>query len=119
MSKHNFKELKVWQKARVLVVNIYEITKLFPLEEKYALTSQIKRSVVSISSNIAEGAGRGTNKDFAHFLDIAYASSTELESQLINAVDLEFINKERLKEVYNLLIEVQKMIYTFQNKLKE
>jgi len=118
MRKHNFKELKVWQKARKLVVDVYKITKYFPEEEKYALTSQVKRSVVSISSNIAEGAGRGTEKDFAHFLDISYGSANELESQLINAIDLEFINKEQLTQVYSLLMEVQKMIYTFQNTLR-
>ena len=67
MSRHNFKELKVWQKARTLVVDVYKITKYFPEEEKYALTSQVKRSVVSISSNIAEGSGRGTEKDFVIF----------------------------------------------------
>jgi len=118
MRKHNFKELTVWQKARQLVIDVYKITKFFPDDEKYALTSQVKRSVVSIPSNIAEGAGRGTEKDFAHFLDISYGSANELESQLINAIDLEFINKEQLKEVYNLLMEVQKMIYTFQKTLR-
>lgn len=119
MSTHNFKQLKVWQKARAIVVDVYKITKLFPDDEKYALISQIKRSVVSISSNIAEGAGRGTDKDFAHFLDFAYGSSFELESQLINAVDLGFVNKDELINVYNLLQEVQKMIYVFQKKLKK
>lgn len=118
MTKHNFKELIVWQKARILVVDVYKITRSFPSEEKYALTSQIKRSVISISSNIAEGAGRSTDKDFAHFLDIALGSSNELESQIINATDLEFVSKENIKDVYNLIIEVQKLIYGFQKKFR-
>ncbi len=118
MRKHNFKESTVWQKARQLVIDVYKITKFFPYDEKYALTSQVKRSVVSIPSNIAEVAGMGTKKDFAHFLNISYGSANELESQLINTIDLKFINKEQLKEVYNLLMKVQKMIYTFQKTLR-
>jgi four helix bundle protein len=118
MGKHNFKELKVWQKARQLVVEIYKISSCFPANEKYSLTSQINRSAVSVSSNIAEGAGRNTQKDFAHFLDVSLGSSYELESQLINAVDLAFVNKEQVKEVYLLLNEVQKMIVGFQKTLR-
>ncbi len=117
MGGHNFKELKVWQKARKLVVDIYKITKFFPEDEKYALTSLVKRSVVSIPSNIAEGAGRGTNKDFAHFLDYAYGSALELESQLINAVDLEFVTKEQIYKEYSLLMEIRKMLHSFNNTL--
>lgn len=118
MGKHNFKELIVWQKARLLVVEIYKITAKFPASEKYSLTSQINRSVVSISSNIAEGAGRNTNKDFAHFLDIALGSSYELESQLINANDILFVSEKDIKEVYSLLNEVQKLTVGFQKTLR-
>ena len=118
MGKHNFKELIVWQKARVLVVEVYKITRNFPEEEKYALTSQIKRSVISIPSNIAEGAGRNTEKDFSHFLDIALGSANELESQIINATDLEFISKNEVVNIYNMIVEVQKLIYSFQKKIK-
>ena len=119
MTKHNFKELIVWQKARTLVVDVYRLTKSFPNEEKYALTSQIKRSVISISSNIAEGAARNTDKDFAHFLDIALGSSNELESQIINVTDLKFVVKNDVKDVYNLIIEVQKLIYGFQKTIRK
>lgn len=119
MTKHNFKELIVWQKARVLAVDVYKVVKNFPAEEKYALTSQIKRSVISISSNIAEGAGRNTDKDFAHFLDIALGSSNELESQIIIATDLEFVTKNEITDVYNKIVEVQKLIYGFQKKFRE
>ncbi len=69
----------------------------FPIEERYALTSQMKRAVISIPSNIAEGAGRESTKDFARFLDIANGSAFELETQIYLAFDLEFINKDKLK----------------------
>ena len=78
---HNFKELKVWQNARVLVKEIYLSTGNFPTEEKYGITSQIRRSAISIPSNIAEGCGRRTDKDFSHFLNIALGSAYELQTQ--------------------------------------
>lgn len=80
---HQFKELTVWQKAVDLATDVYRYTKNFPAEEKFGLTSQIRRSVVSISSNIAEGVGRKSKKEFKHFLDIAYGSASELETQLL------------------------------------
>lgn len=81
----NFKNLKVWQNGIELVVDVYKRLESFPKEEIYGLTGQIKRSSVSIPSNIAEGSGRGSNKDFNRFLDIALGSSFELETQLIIA----------------------------------
>jgi len=75
---NNFRELHVWKKAMNLVKEIYKSTKHFPKEEQFGLTNQIRRCAVSIPSNIAEGAGRGTKKDFSHFLDIAKGSSYEL-----------------------------------------
>ena len=118
MSKHNFKELKVWQKARLLVVEVYKLTAKFPSSEKFSLISQINRAVVSISSNIAEGAGRNTNKDFAHFLDIAIGSSFEIESQLMIAKDLGFITENDLTEILRQLNEIQKMLVGFQKTLR-
>jgi four helix bundle protein len=75
--KHNFKELIVWQKSRVLVKNLYILTKKFPKDERYEIVSQMRRAVVSIPSNIAEGSGRNSNKDFRWFLDIAVLSAYE------------------------------------------
>lgn len=118
MAKHNFKELIVWQKARQLVIDTYKITAKFPVAEKYSLISQINRSAVSISSNIAEGAGRNTNKDFSRFIDIAKGSAYELESQIINSVDLEFISKSDAKKIYDDIIEIQKLLFGFQKVLK-
>jgi len=80
---HNFRELKIWQKSRDFVSEVYTITSKFPEKEKHVLISQINRSVISISSNIAEGSGRNGIKDFQRFLDIAIGSAFELESQLI------------------------------------
>lgn len=79
---HNFRELNIWKKSLDLSVDVYRITEEFPVVEKYNLISQIVRSAVSIPSNIAEGSGRGTNKDFCRFLNIALGSAYELETQL-------------------------------------
>lgn len=119
MSRHNFKELKVWQKARLLVVEVYKLTAKFPSSEKFSLVSQVNRAVVSISSNIAEGAGRNTDKDFAHFLDIAMGSSFEIESQLMNAKDLNFITDKDLQNILLQLNEIQKMLVGFQKTLRK
>lgn len=80
---HNFKELKVWQKSRELVKVIYEITSKFPREELYGLTSQMRRSVVSIASNISEGEGFSTNREFVRYFEVSYSSRCELETQII------------------------------------
>lgn len=90
---HNFRELKVWQNARQLVKDIYIASFNFPAEEKFGLTSQIRKSAVSIPSNIAEGSGRNTDKDFSNFINISLGSAFELETQIILAYDLEFIEK--------------------------
>jgi len=107
---HNYKELKVWQKARELVKFIYELTNKYPKEEIYTLTSQIRGAVVSIPSNIAEGAGHFSNKQFSRFLEIAYASSCELDTQVILSFDLNFINQDELKNSSLYIDEVQKML---------
>ena len=88
MKKHNFREIKIWQEALVIVKEVYAFTSNLPKEEKYGITSQINRSAVSIPSNIAEGSGRTSNKEFIRFLEIAISSSYELETQLILAQDL-------------------------------
>ncbi len=80
---HNLKELKIWNKAIDLTVDVYKATASFPSEERYGLTSQARRSAVSIPSNIAEGAGRNSNKEFSNFLGIANGSSYELQTQLV------------------------------------
>lgn len=115
---HNFKELKIWKESRLLVKHVYNATSMFPDSEKFALTSQIKRSVVSIVSNIAEGAGRGSDKDFLKFLNISLGSAYELETQIILAYDLGFIKKEKVSDLGLKIQEIQKMITGFINKLQ-
>jgi len=116
---NRYKELKVWQEAINLSVEIYQLTKTFPLEEKYGLTSQINRSGVSISSNIAEGAGRNSDKEFIHFLSIAMGSSCELESQLIIGEKLNFFSKEELNNKVAKINQIQNMLFKLQEVLKE
>ncbi|WP_075590347.1 four helix bundle protein [Labilibacter marinus] len=113
---HNFRELKVWQKSRVLVKTVYSLTVQLPNEETFGLTSQIRRSVVSIPSNIAEGAGRGTDKDFNRFLDIAYGSCFELETQLILCVDLNYIPELEFEPVQTQIQEIQRMLFALKSK---
>ena len=92
----SYKDLKVWQKSYELCLDIYRITAKLPKEERYGLTSQIRRSVVSIPSNIAEGYGRKTTKDYIRMLYISYGSVCELETQILLAGDLDLIKKDEL-----------------------
>ncbi len=108
---HNFKELSVWQKARELTKNVYMLTQKFPDHEKYAITSQIHRSCVSIASNIAEWSGRSHTKEFVQFLYIANWSAFELETQIILAHDLNYIDQRMLEDISKQIREVEKMIY--------
>ena len=107
---HNYKELNVWKKARAFVKEVYLLTGNFPKEERFGLTSQIQRAVISIPSNIAEGAGRVTPKEFHYFLNIAVASSFEVETQLILAFDLTYISEDTLNSALQNVQEIQKML---------
>lgn len=114
---HNFKELTIWQKSRKFVKDIYVLTKLFPKEELFVLTSQMRRAAISVPSNIAEGAGRETDKDFSRFLDMANGSAFELESQIYIACDLEYYSEEQMNIYLDKVQELQKMIYYFRKHL--
>jgi len=111
-------DLVVWQKSLNLVEKIYEITGFFPKEEIYGLTSQLKRAIISVPSNIAEGASRQTTKEFIQFLYISLGSLSEVETQLIIAKRLEFI--ENIDDLINQIKSLKKMltnlIYTLKNK---
>ncbi|MCM0059354.1 MAG: four helix bundle protein [Algoriphagus sp.] len=107
---HNFKELKVWQKAVDFAVEIYAVTKVFPSEEKFGLVSQMRRAGVSIPSNIAEGCGKTSTKQFSQSLEVSLGESFELETQLIIAHRTGFITAERVKELEENLSELQRMI---------
>ena len=115
---HNFKELIVWQKARKLVKEVYFVVKNFPVEEKYGITSQIKRASISIPANIAEGAGRRTDNDFCRFLDIATGSSFELETLIILSLDLDFLKESDYENLIKDVNEIQKMIYSLKTRIQ-
>ena len=104
---NNFKELKIWQKSVELAVKVYQETKQFPNEEVYGLTYQIRKSVVSVASNIAEGAGRNSKRDFYNFLGISNGSICELETQLIIAQRVNFLNETVLSSLQEQIVEIQ------------
>ncbi len=114
---HNYHELKIWQESRKLVKGIYTLTASFPKEEIYGLTSQIRRAAVSIPSNIAEGTGRSTDKEFQRFLDYAIGSLFELETQIILANDLNFINTENFELIQKEIKSLIRMIIKFKGIL--
>lgn len=115
---HKYKELKVWQKSIELVTDIYTATAKFPDKERFGLISQINRASVSIPSNIAEGAGRNSTKEFLYFLSIAHASSYETETQLIISKNLNYLTITELDVLTEKINEWQKMSYSFQAKLR-
>ena|SRR5688572_2860703 len=111
---HNFRDLKIWNRSIELAVDIYEVIKGFPTEEKYGLISQMRKCAVSIPSNIAEGAGRNSNGQFRQFLGISNGSSFELYTQLVLADKLNLISDESVKKLLGELEELQKMNYALQ-----
>mgnify|MGYP003582081099 CR=1 FL=1 len=116
---HNFRELKIWQRAMDFVVRIYNATSNFPKEEQYGLTSQLRKSAVSVPSNISEGAGRGTNKQFGHFLEISMGSINEAQTQIELASRLKYIGNEEYEFLADEAIQIYKMILGFYNGLRK
>jgi len=106
----SFKELKVWQKSYKLCLKVYKITKKFPKTEVYSFTSQMRRAALSIPCNIAEGYGRKTTPDYLRFLYMSYGSICELETQILLAGDLEYIETESLSELQSDFGEVERML---------
>jgi four helix bundle protein len=115
---HNYKKLEVWKESVNLVTEIYILTNNFPDKEKFGLISQINRCSVSIPSNIAEGAGRSSKKEFSLFLGYALASSFELETQLIISNNLKFISDKQKEKNINELNIIQRKIYSLIKSLK-
>ena len=113
----SFKDLKVWQKGIDLVDFIYEVTTIFPATELYGLTSQSRRSSVSIPSNIAEGSQRTSDKEFAHFILIAKGSLAELYTQMVVAKRRKYLTAKQEKDVFDQMNELDKMLYVFYAKL--
>lgn len=116
---NNLKELKIWNKAINLAVDVYKATSTFPTDERFGLTSQSRRAAVSIPSNIAEGAGRNSVKEFNNFLGIANGSSYELQTQLVIANKLAILESEILDPLLDQIDELQKMTYGFQQMLEK
>ena len=112
-------DLKVWNKAMDIAVETYKLSSKFPKEEKYGLTSQIRRSAVSVPSNIAEGAGRNTKGEFKNFISIANGSAYELFTQLILSYKLNLVSKNLVEPILKEVIEVQKMNYALIKSLEK
>ena len=113
----DFTKLKVWQKAHMFTINLYKISSTFPSEEKFGLTNQMRRASVSVESNLAEGAGRNSNKDFSHFLYIAQGSAFEVKCQILIAKDLGYLEKDKSQLLMDKINEVSRMITSLNQKL--
>jgi len=109
----DFRELKVWHKAHALALDVYRVTKLFPKEELYGLTSQMRRASASIGANIAEGAGKNSRPELARFLQIALGSASELEHHLLSARDLGYLVAEIHQKLWEQVVETKKMLSGF------
>jgi four helix bundle protein len=116
---HKFEELKIWQKAMDITEKCYRASENFPKEEKYGLTSQLRRSAVSIPSNISEGARRNTNGEFKQFLGIANGSSYELLTQLYLSKRLNLITEEKVRPIIEETIQVTKMNFSLQKSFQK
>ena len=114
----DFHELKVWQKAHLLTLALYQITAAFPREELYGLTSQVRRSSASIAANLAEGCGRNSDAEFARFCSMAMGSASELEYHLLLAKDLKMIKPKDHAELSQRATELKRMLTGLMQKLK-
>jgi len=117
MGMHNFRELKIWQRSMGLAEKVYKIIADFPKEERYGLAAQIKSCTVSIPSNISEGAGRATQKQFKYFLEISMGSCNELQTQLELSKRLNYLSQELADEIIDEVFQVYKMTLAFYHTL--
>jgi len=116
--QNSYRRQTVWNKAVELAVLIYKLTNNFPKHELYGLASQMQRAAVAIASNIAEGQGRGSKKEFRQFLKIAFGSVLELETQIIISEKIGYLNTTQCEQVLNLCLEIKKMLYRLEGSLK-
>jgi four helix bundle protein len=114
----DFRSLLVWRKGHELTLSVYKATERFPKEERFGLTSQMRRSSASIPTNIAEGCGRSSNPDFQRFLQMAFGSASELDYQLMLATDLEFLAQPVYEDLYSKLIELKRMLAALIRKVQ-
>lgn len=115
---HTFKNIKVWQKAHEMILEIYKVTKIFPSSERYGLTAQLRRSAASVATNIVEGYKRRSDRDFAHFLNLADTSLEETKYHLLLAFDLKYLSRSSYERLSLLADEVGRMLFGFQKSLK-
>ncbi len=118
MKVKSYRDLETWQQAMALVMEVYRVTKIFPKEELFGLTSQLRRATVSIPSNIAEGQGRTSTKEFLHHLAIAYGSLCEAETQLLIGRQLEYMNQQDYGNITELTARVGRLINGLSNSLQ-
>ncbi len=114
----NFKDLIVWKKAHENVLHIYNLSKAFPKEEQFGITSQLRRAATSIPTNISEGTGKSTKKDFANFLQTALGSSQEVEYLSLLSMELGYLNKEEYNKINSLNNEVNAMLISLIKKVR-
>lgn len=117
MKTFSFEKLEVWKDAKALTVFLYRLTKAFPEDEKYGLVKQIRRALISVSSNLAEGSGRTGKKDQAHFYQMAYGSLMEVLSQVLISVELGYISPENESEIRSQIIKISNKINSLRKKL--
>ena len=117
LAMSDFHNLLIWKRSHQLTLDIYKVSQSFPKEELFGLTSQIGRAISSVPTNIAEGSGRNSNKDFAHFLQIAIGSASEVEYELLLAHDLQYINKDEYERLINEMVAIRKMIIKYRAEL--
>lgn len=117
MKRHDFKKMRIWQDSMEITKEVYKLTSGFPKNEQYGLIQQMRKAAVSIPSNIAEGCGRGSDPQLAHFLDIAQGSAFELETQLYLANELNFLGTDEMNILVTKLTTLQKMIDGFKRKI--
>ena len=116
MSTQSYRDLIVWQKSMALATEVYRLTKNLPKDELYGLTNQLRRAVVSIPSNIAEGNGRLSQREYARFLSIARGSKSEVETQLLLCVSLGYLQQSEVDTALNLCVEISKMLSAMLSK---
>lgn len=116
---HNFRKLNIWTKSMDLVTDIYKLTNTFPSDERFGIISQMQRAALSCPTNIAEGSAKSSTKDFSRFLEISVGSLYELETELNVSRNLEYINNETFEVYQNKIVELQKMIIAFKNRINK
>ena len=114
----DFRDLNVWKKSHALVLAVYKASRSFPKEELYSLTSQLRRAAASVSANISEGCGRGSDAEFGRFLQMAMGSASETEYHLLLANDLHYLNDDAFNELTRDVVEVKRMLASLLGKVK-